>query len=412
MPAASAPQTAPRLLREGHRLMYPLAALLAVVAMAFWGHWIGQGLAQGVLPTKAMPANWHAHEMIFGYGGAVMAGIFLANPPKGLGWVFFPALAMLWLAGRLAIAFSATLPAATVAAVDLSFGLLVMARMATPLFRKFNLQTLGFVVIFWLHWMADLAMHLDWMGVIPGIASPAAMAGLMACATMNAAFGGRLVAGLTRNAMVHAGETALPRVSGGLDRWAVMFTGFCVPAAFLPARAFGSVMVVAGAMNLLRLMAWRSGWAFRNDALLSGFHLAFLCLGMGLYAMGLAGVMAMEIFTPATHLLAVGAVAGLSMAVMVKSSLGRAARPAVATAPIKLAGVLLIGATALRASLSDPLWLMVSAVLFALAYAAVLAGLVPALFGPKLQPGQPGARPLGHGHGLGLRKEKDQGDQL
>ncbi|MBZ4021803.1 hypothetical protein CKO11_04930 [Rhodobacter sp. TJ_12] len=400
----------PRLLREGHRPLYLAAALFAVLAAGLWGHWIGHGIGNALLPTRALPIDWHAHELIFGYGGAVMAGIFLASAPRFTGWIFFPLLTALWVAGRIAMAASGALSAPLVALIDLSFDVVVMARVAMPLFAgkitaetfHAKLKTLGFVTIFLLHFLSNLVMHLDWMGIWDGIAATGAMAGLMACATMNAAFGGKLTAALTRNAMVHAGETALPRPLASLDRWGPIFTGLCVPAAFLPVRAFGAVLVLAGALNLFRVMFWRSGWAFKNDALLTGFHVAFMCLGLGQYAMGLSAVTAMQIFPAAIHLLAIGAVAGLSMAVMIKSSLGRAARPAVATKPLKAAGIALILSLALRVSGEQTVTLMASALLFAAAYAALVVGLAPALFGRKLTPGEPGARPLGHGKGDGM----------
>jgi len=395
-----------RLFREGHRTFYFAAILFAIVAMSLWGHWVGAGMGDGLVPTRAMPIDWHAHEMIFGYGGAVLAGIFLNGAPKRLGAVFFPALAALWLAGRLAIAFSASLSAPVVALIDLSFGIVVMARMIPPLVRTPKIQTINFLIIFLLHWIADLTMHLDWMGLIPGLAPKGALAGLMACATMNAAFGGKLTAGLTRNAMVHKGETALPRDSG-LDTWGPIFAALCVPAAYLPARGFGAVLILAGFTNVIRSMGWRSGWAFKNDALLAGFHLGFLSLGIGLYAMGLSGVMAMQIYPGATHLMAIGAMAGLSSAVMIKMSLGQSGRRSVATLPLKAAGVFLIGATLLRASSSEEIALIVSALLFVAAYAAMLVGLAPSLFGEKLQPGTPGARPLGHGVKIAAQGSQD-----
>ena len=396
-----------RIFREGHRTFYLAAILFAIVAMSLWGHWIAAGLTEDLLPSRAMPIDWHAHEMIFGYGGAVLAGIFLASAPKALQGIYFPALAGLWLAGRLAIAFSAFIPAPVVALIDLGFGVLVMAKMAWPVARLKKLETLSYLGIFLLHWVSDLIMHLDWMGVAPGLAPKGAMAGLMACATMNAAFGGKLTAGLTRNAMVHKGETALPRASG-LDTWGPIFTAFCVPAAFLPPRAFGAVLVLAGSANLFRSMGWRSSWATKHDALLAGFHIAFLCLGTGLYAMGLSGVMAMQIYPGAVHLLAIGAVAGLSSAVMIKMSLGQSGRRSVAGLPLKAAGLLLIAATLLRAFGEMQMGLIGSAGLFAAAYAAMLVGLWPALTGEKLQPGTPGARPLGHGPKIPVQGEGDQ----
>jgi uncharacterized protein involved in response to NO len=32
------------------------------------------------IPTAFSAVDWHAHEMIFGYGGAVVAGFLLTDP--------------------------------------------------------------------------------------------------------------------------------------------------------------------------------------------------------------------------------------------------------------------------------------------------------------------------------------------
>lgn len=401
-PPRPAPQTPlARILAEGFRTFFLAAALWAALAAALWALWLMRGLAP-FLPAAAPPAQWHAHEMIFGYGGAVLAGIFLTSPSRGARRVYFPLLAALWLAGRAALACSAQLPAPLVAAVDLSFGLPVLARLAPPLIRRFKPQGAVFLGIFAAHWGADLAMHLDWMGLAPGLAPQGALAGLLACAVMNASFGGRLTAAFTRNAMVQAGTppgaTALPQDSAlltALGPGLIALAGLCLAA---PPALFGAMLLAAGGVNLARLARWRGLWAARHGALLAGFHLGFLCLGLGLSAMGLSLLAHGTLASGATHLLALGAVAGLSMAVMAKGALGQTGRPAVAGGLMKAAGAMLACATLTRALASEPFGLVASALLFSGAYGLFFTAVLPALAGEKLRAGSPGARPLQSHH--------------
>ena len=117
----------PAILSYGFRPFFFGAAVWAALAMALWVPMLS-GLVS--LPTAFDPVSWHAHEFLYGYLGAVVAGFLLTAVPNWtgrlpiVGWRL-GALALLWLAGRLAVAVSAGLPAALVAAVDLAFPVLV-----------------------------------------------------------------------------------------------------------------------------------------------------------------------------------------------------------------------------------------------------------------------------------------------
>ncbi len=397
MPALppSRPQTAlARLFSEGFRAFFLAAAGFAVLAAGLWGLWLARGLGP-FLPSAAAPADWHAHEMVFGYGGAVLAGIFLTAPSRHLPRAYFALLLALWAAGRVALALSALLPAALVAVIDLSFGLPVLARMAPPVLRRPKPQTLAFLGIFALHWGGDLAMHLDWMGWAPGWAANGAVLGLLACAVMNAFFGGRLSAAFTRNAMVRNGAAPLPHDSRLLNLLGPGLVAAAAVAIAAPEPVFGGLLLAAGAVNLARLARWRGLWALGNNALIAGFHLGFACLGLGLGAMGLAVLSGAGLSPQATHLLALGAVAGLSMAVMAKGALGQTGRPAQAGWALKTAGGLLVLATLSRSLGAGTLpSLVASSLLFSMSYTAFLIEIGAALLGEKRRAGSPGARPL------------------
>ena len=115
--------TGPAIFSFGFRPFFLGAAVWAAVAMLLWVPMLSGYLS---LPTAFDPVSWHAHEFLFGYLSAVVAGFLLTAVPNWtgrlpiVGWPL-AGLWSLWLAGRLAVAFSAQLPSGLVALVDLSF---------------------------------------------------------------------------------------------------------------------------------------------------------------------------------------------------------------------------------------------------------------------------------------------------
>jgi uncharacterized protein involved in response to NO len=66
----------PAILSAGFRPFFLLAALWAALAVPLWlVIFAGQVQLSSALP----PSVWHAHEMVFGYGAAVVAGFLLTS---------------------------------------------------------------------------------------------------------------------------------------------------------------------------------------------------------------------------------------------------------------------------------------------------------------------------------------------
>ncbi|SIS86920.1 NnrS family protein [Phaeovulum vinaykumarii] len=383
--------TLARITAEPFRLMHLAAGLGAFLAMLIWAVHLG-GLGMP-LALRMPAAQWHAHELVFGYGGAVLAGIFMGAPPRGLSRRAFVLMAAgLWLAGRAAIAGSAGLPPALVALLDLGFAPLVGAPMIAQMLRRPRLQTGVFVIILGVHWAANLAVHLDWTGFAPGLARAGFLAGILACGMMNAWFGGRLTQGMVRNRVMQARARGVQARGGGRDPlWAeagaVAGLGLAAAAVLGLPWAVAPLLTLAGVAVLARVIAWRvRGGA---DAMLAAFLAAHLGLGAGalLWAAALWG--AQDLVT-AVHLMAIAALSGMSMAVMARGALGQTGR-ALAAPPLLAAGfAALFAAAVLRAggAIGAPL------ALWLLAWALWLGAMGPVLCGPRLRPGTPGARPV------------------
>jgi uncharacterized protein involved in response to NO len=73
------PFAGPALLRQGFRPFFLGAGVWAVAAMVLWISAIQGHVA---IPTLFDPIGWHAHEMLFGFVVAAIAGFLLTAIPN------------------------------------------------------------------------------------------------------------------------------------------------------------------------------------------------------------------------------------------------------------------------------------------------------------------------------------------
>ena len=95
----------PTLFSYGFRPFFLGAGVMAVAAMALWIAALAGGLPGG---DGYGAAAWHAHEMLYGFAPAALAGFLMTAIPNWTGKMPLSgrplaALAGLWLAGRLAM---------------------------------------------------------------------------------------------------------------------------------------------------------------------------------------------------------------------------------------------------------------------------------------------------------------------
>ncbi|MCR9062054.1 MAG: aspartate kinase, partial [Rhodobacteraceae bacterium] len=76
-PDVKGPRRFPTVLTAGFRFYFLSAGLFAVFSMLAWTLWLASQAAGGdvaTVPMSMAPHLWHAHEMLYGYTVAVMAG--------------------------------------------------------------------------------------------------------------------------------------------------------------------------------------------------------------------------------------------------------------------------------------------------------------------------------------------------
>ncbi len=327
-------------------------------------------------------------------------GFFLTAVPNWTGAkaaprIFISVVAGLWLIGRIALWYSADLPAPIVAVADLAFVPILAAKILTQLLKRPKAAEHD------VSWpaqpdldIANLIVHLEWMGITSDTAYQGLRAGLYTLCAMIAVLGGRIVPAFTRNAMTRTGrETDLPQSYRPLELPGIAFT-IALPVTMLinaPAPLFGGVAIIAGAANIARVAGWRPGFTL-NQPILWALHLSFALIGAGLIATGLAALnIGAEI--AALHLLAIGGVGGMTLAVMSRATLGHSGRPLVAPGAIVASYILIPIAALLRwvaPILPDTAYtptLIIAGLIWTLAFTLYAAALWPAFWGEKTRKG-------------------------
>jgi len=349
----------PLFLTAGFRLYFLAAGCFSVLSIAAWLAWLGLHDAGGALsdPPMAMaPHLWHAHEMIFGYTVAVMAGFFLTAVPNWTGSptarsAFVALTGLVWLAGRLAIWFSAHVDPLAVAVIDLAFIPLLGLKIGGNLLKKTQLRNVIFLGLLTAMFTGNLLMHLEWLGWTGDTAVAGTRLGLYTSAAMIVIIGGRVVPGFTRNALNRKGHAGpLPRVRPALDKVAILASVLAAVASALPVPGIvlGSLCLVAGVSNGLRVAGWCGRLTWR-EPILWVLHLAFAFLAIAYLALAAAFLSPFPDETAALHLLAIGAVGGMTLAMMTRASLGHTGRPLVVARPVAVAYLCIFAAALVRA---------------------------------------------------------------
>lgn len=348
----------PAILSHGFRPFFLLAGVWAAVAMVLW---IAMLSGAEPLPTAFDPLTWHAHEFVFGYLSAVIAGFVLTAVPNWtgrlpvVGWPL-AGLVLLWVAGRVAVATSATLPALVVAAIDLSAVLVLGAVIGREIVAGKNWRNLGVLGLLAVFLLANGIFHAEATSSGYGL-----RLGLAAVLMLIALIGGRIIPSFTRNWLVQRREAALPVPAGRADLWVLAVTGLAL-AGFVGWPAGGitaGLCALAGVANLWRLSRWQ-GLRTWPEPLLWVLHLAYAFLALGFLAVagGAAGWLPE---TGARHVWLAGAVGMMTLAVMTRASLGHTGRPlhaGPAIAGIYLALVLAVAARFAAGFLPGEVWLL------------------------------------------------------
>ena len=348
--ARAAKRSGPVFLEYGFRPFFLGAGIQAVLAMGGWILWIYL-LEIDATPddlTIAVPVHiWHAHEMIFGYGLAVVAGFFLTAVP---GWTgkqpvrgtMLGVLFAFWLVARLASWFSASLPPIAVALPELAFVTMLLILVGYALLSGWSKRNFLFLPVLASMFAAAVLYHI-------GLPYTAHILGIDTLLVLLTVIGGRVVPAFTTNALRRDGVEPLPRAADKRDFAAILsVVVLAVADLVLPDSIFtGSVAIIAGLLVAFRMIGWRTPKAL-GSPILWILHLGYGWLAAGLILKGSAVVTGLIPEITAIHALTIGAIGSMTLGFMSRAALGHTGRELKVTTAITIAYLLVSLAAIIR----------------------------------------------------------------
>ena len=321
-PDSSPAPTGLALWNLGFRPFYLLAGLFATFSVPVWmaqyAGWLGgHAIIAGPL--------WHAHEMLFGYALAVIVGFLFtagrnwANQPTPTG-ASLAAIAALWVAGRVLVF---TPYALAPAAADTAFALAAAVAIAVPFVRSGNRRNYFFVALLLGMGLANLAFHLGMAGLLDLPLQSSLQVGLDLVLFIMVVMGGRVIPMFTMNGVPGVVCVRLPWIERLAP--ASVLALLAADVAGAPEVITGPIAAVAAATHAARLSLWRP-WRTLKTPIVWILHLAYAWIVL---ALALRALAAFDLVPAglATHALTVGAIGGLTLGMMTRTSLGHTGRP-------------------------------------------------------------------------------------
>ena len=343
MTAETSAPSRPVLLAMGFRPFFLLGILSALLLMLVSIGGFSAGLWHDNYFTLQL---WHAHEMVFGYATAIIAGFLLTSvrnwtgldTPSGASLAL---LAMLWLAPRL-LSFVINMPPLAFAILDCIF-IPLLAVLLGRLIRKAQ-QTNNYPIPLLLLLLAlcNAAVHLEVLGLAAGISSQAMQIAVLIIIALIAVVAGRVVPFFMQRAI-----GARPASHAWIEKLALpSVLLLAVAIAYDHAWPIILAALLAAVIHGSRLFSWfdRAVW---QQPMLWVLHAgyAWLVAGFLLYAiaerMGGSTVQAVHAWT-------VGGIGIFTLGMMARVALGHTGRTIEALTLIPTAFILMILAALIR----------------------------------------------------------------
>jgi len=373
------------LLRLGFRPFYIGAALVAALLVPLW---LLLFLGHSVV-TPAVPALlWHAHEMLFGFAATVVIG-FLMTAGKNWTGLATPrgpllgALALLWLAARVAALGSSPW---LYAALDFALLPIIALVFARLLLRARNHRNLPLAGILSLLALANGVFHLAANGVVDISPLTPLYAGLALITLIECVIGGRVIPAFTMAAnpgLRLVASLTVERLTLGLTAAGLMLWVVAPPN---PLTAL--TLLAASTAQAWRLSGWRSALTV-GKPILWILHAAYAWVPVALALLALAQLGWVG-HSVGVHALALGSTGGLILGMMTRTARGHTGRPLAVSKAEVLAYALVLAAALVRVigallpAAVYPMSLMLAATAWSLAFGIYLVKYTPWLLQTRL----------------------------
>jgi uncharacterized protein involved in response to NO len=373
----------------GFRPFFLGAGIFAVISIASWMLVYFSYLS--ISFENITIGQWHAHEMLYGYGMAVVAG-FLLTAVKN--WTGIPTLFgkplmllfMLWCAARVLFLFGAALlPWA--ASADLLFGLMLIVAIAMPIVKAKQWKQLAVVSKVILLWIGNIVFYLGCFGLFTSGMQYAINGAVLLFISLILMIGRRVIP-----FFIERGTES--RVQLKQYKWLdfsilVFFVALFINAIFIQIPYLTALFAwVLFTLNGYRLFNWHTPGIWRVPLLWSLYVSACL-INLGFFFYGLqAQYGALSILT--LHIFTIGGIGLMTLSMMSRVALGHTGRDI--RKPSRWIGIAFRGivvSVLFRALVPMFItqfymsWVLVAAILWILSFAIFVVIYTPILLKPR-----------------------------
>ena len=386
------------LFRLGFRPFFLSGALFSVLSLVIWVM-IYRGLT--VFEPYGGGYWWHIHEMVFGFSAAIIAGFLLTAVQnwtgiRGVQGKLLAGLFFLWLAGRLALLFPNILGPVASAAIELSFLPAVAFVLGRPIIAIKQYRNLFFVPLLLVLTLINLQMYLATAYPQTFSINYTGYSAVMVVTLLMSVMAGRVTPMFTANGTGTKKAEPLPWLERACTATLAIATLSLLlqPLLGFSPVFFGALLVFSGIFQGIRWFRWRP-WITLAVPLLWSLHAALKFIWFGLILLGVSYIIPEVPSNHVWHLLTIGGMGGLILAMIARVSLGHTGRPLM---PPKLLsyGFALISISALVRAFGPwgapalaPYFVELSSVCWFIAYGAFILKYGPMLTAPRAD-GRPG----------------------
>jgi len=318
------------LFRLAFRPLFLGGTLFSVLAIAWWAYfWTS--------PSSWAPHGgtiwWHGHEMLFGFGAAIVVGFLLTAVQSwtgvtGLRGKPLVVLTLAWVAGRGLLAFGSSfgVPGWLIAVVDTGYLLFATLAMAYPVIKVKQWRNLMFVPILFVLSCLNASGHWAVINNQAQIATQSLHGTVVLFSLIISILGGRVIPAFTVNTTRCAKKPPIK----WLEVTSILSIILLIVIAFsgfdkTPVILLFAVSSIAALANGLRF----SRWGFqhcKSEPLLWSLHLAYIFIPLGFLMLALHSLGLMDNTSAALHSITVGSIGGMILAMISRVTLGHTGR--------------------------------------------------------------------------------------
>ncbi|MCE2029799.1 NnrS family protein [Sessilibacter corallicola] len=334
------------------RPFFLLASISSIISLAIWIATLNGVVVR--VEFSGLPINlWHAHEMTFGFGGAVAIGFLLTAVQTWTGnrsahGSHLMLLTVFWIAARIAFLIMPENWVWISIALQIAWWYLAIITLAKLILSTNNKR--NYVILPLISAIATVNFFVLWFAANHKVllATQFSHATVLLFCVLISVIGGRVIPFFTQRKIESITIQKTPILDKAIPLLTLVNIGvFLSPVSKTQVAVPAALLITVGLLHLVRLFFWQPLKTVKIPLLWS-LHLSYTFLGLGLITLGVSYISDSIRFNDALHLITIGTIGAMILSMMSRVSLGHTGRPMTVNFTMTLAFVLIFASAIVR----------------------------------------------------------------